>query len=117
MIGLTMTDRPRQKVVDIGVVREAGRLARLVREIAETTEKVFFTDHAVRRMRERGFSDADVYRVLRFGSLQGDPWIEPEGDKACKVVMVRRGDRTAGVITIIIEPDGELVIKTVEWED
>ncbi|WP_291535634.1 DUF4258 domain-containing protein [Brevundimonas sp.] len=112
-----MAEKPRQNVVDLGLVRETGRLAQLVREIAADTEKVFFTDHAVRRMWERGISDAEVYKVLRLGHIHGQPWIEDGGDKACKVVMPRRGERTTGVITIIVEPDGELVIKTVEWED
>ncbi len=112
-----MVEKPRQKVVDLGLVRESGRLAGVIREIAKDTEKVFFTDHAVKRMWERGISDAEVYKVLRLGHILGDVWIEESGEKACKVVMPRRGERTVGVITIIIEPDGELVIKTVEWED
>lgn len=112
-----MIDKPRRNVVDLGHVREAGRLAQVVRQIAADTAKVFFTDHAVRRMWERGISDAEVYKVLQLGHIQGDPWIEDSGEKACKVVMPRRGERTTGVITIIVEPEGELVIKTVEWED
>lgn len=116
MIG-AMTGSPRQNVVDLGLVRETGRLAALIREIARDTAKVFLTDHAKDRMWERGIEDIEIYRALRQGHVQGQAWIEEEGDKACKVVLSRRGDRTVGVITIIVEPEGELVIKTVEWED
>ena len=116
MIGV-MERRPRQNVVDLGLVRETGRLAALVREIAQDTAKVFLTDHARDRMWERGIEDVEIYRALRIGHIQGQPWTEEEGDKACKVILTRRGDRTVGVITIILEPEGELVIKTVEWED
>ena len=116
MIG-AMERRPRQNVVDLGLVRETGRLAALIRVISQDTSKVFLTDHARDRMWERGIEDVEIYRALRVGHVQGDAWIEEEGDKACKVVLARRGDRAVGVITIIVEPEGELVIKTVEWED
>src|SRR5690606_15386083 len=99
------------------LAREMGPLMARVREIAATTEKVHFTDHAAGRMWERNISDMDVFRALRLGEISGLPWYEDDGSKACKVTLQRRGDRTVGVVTSVIEPEGELVVKTVEWED
>lgn len=116
MIGV-MTERPNHKVVRLPIVQGIGEMMAQIRLIAKDTSKVFLTDHAVNRMHERGISDADVFRVLRIGEIRGAPWHEEDGDKACKVVLAPRGDRAVGVITILIDADGTLVVKTVEWED
>ncbi len=89
----------------------------LVRSIAEDTSKVHLSDHAVGRMYDRGISDADVFRTLRNGDIRGKAWVEESGEQACKVVLTQRGDRAIGVVTIVFAEDGELLVKTVEWED
>lgn len=116
MIGV-MSDQPDRKPARLYVVEGGADLMAKIRQIAADTSKVFLTDHAVARMIERGFSDGDVFRVLRVGDMSGSPWIEEDGCKACKVVLRQRGDRDIGVVTILISEDSELVVKTVEWED
>lgn len=116
MIGV-MTERPDRKVVRLPVVHGVGELMAQVRSIAKDTAKVFLTDHAVNRMYERGISDIEVFKVLRIGEIRGAPWLEEDGSKACKVVLAPRGDRAVGVVTILIDTESVLVVKTVEWED
>lgn len=112
-----MKESLRPKVVRLPIAQGVGEMMTRIRAISKDTEKVFLTDHAVNRMFERGISDAEIFRALRFGEIRGGLWEEDDGEKACKVVMTRRGDRTIGVITILIDADDELVVKTVEWED
>ncbi|MFC5372917.1 DUF4258 domain-containing protein [Brevundimonas faecalis] len=112
-----MTERPSRKTVRLPVVQGVGELMARIRLIAKDTGKVFLTDHAVDRIRERGISDVVVFKVLRIGEIRGAPWFEEDGSKACKVVLTPRGDRTVGVVTILIDEADELVVKTVEWED
>ena len=88
-----------------------------IRDIATDTSNVFLTDHAVNRMIQRGISDVEVFGALRIGEIQGAPWLENGNCRACKVVLLRKGDRAIGVVTILLDEKGELVVKTVEWED
>lgn len=111
-----MTDQNTSKVVRLSDVRGAGAVMAKIREIAKDTAKVFLTDHAVKRMFERGISDGDVFKALRVGEIRDGVWEEEDG-KGCKVVLVQRGDRTIGVISILIDQEDEIVVKTVEWED
>lgn len=116
MIGV-MADQHGRKPARLYVVNGRADLMALIRELAGDTSKVFLTDHAVARMFERGLSDGDVFKVLRMGEIVGSPWLEEDGCRACKVVLRQKGDRDIGVITILVNEDSELVVKTVEWED
>lgn len=87
-----------------------------IREIAQVTENVILGTHALERMLEREIFDADVYRVLRTGYVDEAPVQATNGEWKCKVVRKIRGDRSAGVVTIILL-NGKLFVKTVEWED
>ena len=89
---------------------------RRIRAIAADSGKVILGDHAVERMAERDIFDFDVLRILRDGSIRGDPERTPRGEWKCKMVMRLRGGRDAGVVTIILRDD-RLFVKTVEWED
>lgn len=89
----------------------------LIRQIAQKSCNVAFSDHAEERMDERGISDLDALRVLRAGDLSGpmSPGKYP-GEWKCKVVAPIKGRREVGVVTLLIKKR-KLRVKTVEWED
>jgi len=88
----------------------------LIKQIVEDTEKVFFSNHAKERQEERDIIDMDVFNILRKGYVNDDPTLNENGDWECKIIYKLRGSRTAGVVVVFFV-DGELLIKTVEWED
>lgn len=67
-------------------------------------------------MVERGFSDRDLFKVLRSGSIDGEPARTPRGEVKCKMTYRLIGNRDAGAVTVIVD-DKELLIVTMEWED
>ena len=86
-----------------------------VRELAESSSNVIFTDHAREQGRARDISTEDVMRILRSGFINDAP-IAEDGKWKVKVLFKLRGQRDAGVVALILW-QGKLVIKTVEWED
>lgn len=112
-----MTKPPRQYLVDFPNAAVLGRLLQEIRFLAYVSEKVFFSPHAQQQMALRGLTDVEAINVLRLGEIKGLPWHEPEiGGRACKVAFRPRGSRVIGVVTVILD-QGELLVKTVEWED
>jgi len=89
---------------------------RRIANISFDSDQVVFTDHAQIRMEERGISMPDVLRILRHGDIEDPPSEDHPGEWKCKVTDKLRG-RTAGVVTVIIDADEQLIIVTVEWED
>jgi hypothetical protein len=87
-----------------------------VRQIAWESGDVIFTHHAEERMKDRGISVPEVLEILRGGYIDDPPRLEVEGEWKCKVTANLRG-RTAGVVTVILDEEGQLIIVTVEWED
>ena len=89
---------------------------RVVRERAAKTDNIFFAVHAFERIEERSIVQEDVYWILETGSVDGEPVLE---DGEWKVIMVRRmpGKREAGVVTLFVQENEELFVKTVEWMD
>ena len=69
------------------------------------------------RMAERDIIDVEVFRILQNGALSREPEQTPKGEWKLKLVMRLRGNRDAGVVTIILHGDRKLLVKTVEWED
>ena len=94
------------------------RLVRAVRKRAEDSANIIFSSHAQQRMYERDISDADVLRILQNGDLRGavEPAKERSGQKV-KMVYRLRGNREAGVVTIVFAHTTQLLVVTVEWED
>jgi hypothetical protein len=108
-------NRPKSSIVTTFRLT-ANEAARRIHQTAERTEYVIFGQHALERMEERGITDAQVYEVLRTGHVTEPPALTELGEWKCKIVKQLRGDREAGVVTIILK-SGKLFIKTVEWED
>jgi hypothetical protein len=94
----------------------SSQAERIIRQLATDSAKVVVTGHAQDRMEERGFSDHDLFAVLRSGMVVGWPERTPESEWKCKVVKRITGHREAGVITVIAKGD-LLIIVTMEWED
>ena len=94
------------------------RLVRTIRKNAIDSANVGFSPHARQRMDERDISDADVLRILRNGDLRGgvEQARERNGQKL-KMVYRLRGNREAGVVTIVFSNATRLHVVTVQWED
>ena len=92
------------------------RAQELVRSIAIDTSRVIIGDHARRRMAEREISDIEVYRILQTGHVMEEPSQTDMKEWKCKIVKTLKGNREAGVVTVILH-SGMLFAMTVEWED
>lgn len=95
----------------------ANELEGTIRALATKVVSPGFSEHALVRMDERGITTLDVMHVLKVGSIKGE--IEAgraAGEWKCKVVANIRGNRDAGVVTVVINRE-KLFVKTVEWED
>ena len=92
-------------------------LIRYIRNLARNSENVILTNHAMKRMAERDIVDTEVFKILQSGTLTGVPEQTSRGEWKLKLVMRIRGNRDAGVVTIILHGDRMLLVKTVEWED
>src|SRR5690242_8359234 len=103
-----------------GVVRKfrmrPERAQELIRSIAADTSKVIIGDHTKRRMAEREISAIEVYRILQTGHVMEEPSQTDMKEWKCKVVKPIKGNREAGVVTIILR-NKMLFAMTVEWED
>ena len=88
----------------------------VIRRRAASSSNVIIGDHARDRMCERGISDIEVYRILKCGDVEGEPEKTEQGEWKVKVCMRLKGNRDAGVVTIILV-DERLFVMTVEWED
>ncbi len=102
------------KVVPLGL--STSKAQTIIRETARDTSKVILSAHALERMEEREISDIEVYRLLQTGDVFDPPTRTEYKEWKCKVVKRLKGNRLAGVITIILH-NGRLFVKTVEWED
>ena len=81
------------------------------------TDNVVFTDHTWDRVSEREITRADVFDILRTGHCHDQPVLNEKGD--WQVIVSKRiaGRREAGALTIMLEKNNLLIIRTVEWID
>lgn len=92
---------------------------RRIRALAKKSENVLYTEHALEQMEAREIFDGDVLVIYRSdaASIKGEVKKgKRNGEHHCKVVRRIRGNREAGVVTIIL-PSDKLLVLTVEWED
>ena len=90
---------------------------RVIKNRSANSDNVIFTDHAWDRVDERDLTRADVSKILQEGYCQTEPERNEEGE--WQVIMVARiaGSRDAGAVTVILEGESKLVIRTVQWMD
>ena len=67
-------------------------------------------------MAKRDIFIDDVFKVLRNGTVDDAPTLTRHNEWQCKLVHRIKGNRSVGVVTIILHK-AKLFIKTVEWED
>jgi hypothetical protein len=87
-----------------------------IKSKARETRNVIFGDHAKEQADHRDIPKDEVFRILRTGTIKGDPEKARRGEWKCKMIKRIRGGRDAGIVVIILR-NGRLFIKTVEWED
>lgn len=83
---------------------------RKVREIAAISERVFFRNHARRRMKERDITTTHVFHCLKLGFVEHDPYLNENGNWEFNVI-----GRVAGtqiVVGVEIDWPQELIVIT-----
>jgi hypothetical protein len=105
----------RQSVVKLRLT--AGAAKQRVRELAQTTGNLVWTEHIQQRMAERGIDSDAVLRILRTGDVEEEPEeAKKPGDWKIKLVRMMGTGRVAGVVTVLVQTS-RLVLVTTEWED
>ena len=99
------------RVSTLGLTRHAARS--ILREAAEQTGRIGFTDHAVRQMRARHISRMQVVRCLRHGGITEGPTLDHYGKWVCRVEHLTAGDAIA-VVAAIDLPSRVIVITVFE---
>lgn len=68
------------------------RFITIIQEIAKKTERVKFSRHAKKRMKERGFTSGQVYTCLRRGVIYEPVHQDVRGDHKCTLRHLCAGD-------------------------
>ena len=91
-----------------------ARALQLIREISADSCKVFYTQHAEKRMNQRKITRTQVMRCLQKGSITEGPARGTRGNWELKMEVYSAGDPVA--VVAALENDGEgnyiLVITT-----
>jgi hypothetical protein len=98
-------------------VPTARTIEAMVRKLAEKTDNIAWSDHALKRMYERDIPDVVAVEVLRSGIAKGE--IESgknAGEWKVKMTKPVKGRREVGVVVLTVR-SARLFVKTVEWED
>lgn len=90
---------------------------RIIHERAQISDNINWTEHALERSQERDITSQEIYRILRDGQVLQEPTLNDHGDWEAVIQRRVRGNRDAGAVTIIIEKNNELTLKTVMWMD
>lgn len=115
-----MTIKKQGKVVALPLGN--ANLQREIRRRAENKNNVRFSAHAFDRIGERSgvveITQEDVYKVLRFGDIEGNPRPgKKDGEMVATVVYRPKGSRAVGVATVVKGSDDKLFVTTVMWRD
>lgn len=89
----------RGKVVPIGLT--PVRAMRLLREIAKDSRRVYFTDHAERRMLKRHITRMQVMRCLSEGTLTKGPLRDKRKDNWKMTLKVFSAGETVTVVVAL----------------
>lgn len=83
---------------------------RLLRETARDSGRVFVTQHASRRMRERGITLTQVLRCLRKGHIVEGPVRSLKGNWEMAVEVHTAGDVLTVVAALEIDKHGNCIV-------
>ena len=99
------------------LVPSARTIEAMARQLAQNTDNIAWSDHALDRMSERGITDVIAVDVLRYGTSNGEiEAAKNPGEWKVKMTMPVKGRREVGVLVLTVR-NARLFVKTVEWED
>ncbi|MCE6007570.1 DUF4258 domain-containing protein [Acinetobacter soli] len=78
-----------------------------LREIAKDSSKVFFTDHARKRMKQRKITNRQIICCMEHGQFDEGPYRETNGSWKMKLSVISAGD----VISVVLVLDWDDVTK------
>ncbi len=81
-----------------------------VREIAADSNRVFLTDHAKRRMRERKVTRMQVMECLRKGTISEPAHLNIHGEWQATLTHQNAGDQVKVAVSIERQEDGDLAV-------
>ncbi len=90
------------KLDDVGVLR-------LIRETAAETSRVFFVDHAKKRMRERKITPTHIYGCLRRGTVREPAFVNIRGHWQCTLTRKYAGDEITAIVALERNDDGNWI--------
>ena len=100
--------------VPIPLARPEGEVEQIIQTTSKDSANVYFTGHAEQRMKERGFFDTDVFRVLRYGSIPKRPKFSKEHQDWTYVMELRlKSGITLGVVVAMEPLPTDVVVVTV----
>ena len=92
-----MTDKPSAEKAVVPFRLTAGAAQKRVRELAQNSSNLLWTDHIKQRMQDRGIDTDAVLRILREGDVEEEP-TEAKKPGDWKIKMVRKmGNGTEGM--------------------
>lgn len=114
---MTKSPEPDPKQIVQPIAISVRTIEVMVHQLAQKTENIAWSDHAMERMTERGITDVMAVDVLRAGSAKGqvEPGTNP-GEWKIKMTRPVKGRREVGVVVLTVR-NARLFVKTVEWED
>jgi hypothetical protein len=90
-----------------------AQLQQHIRLLVQDSHRVFISDHAAQRMRERQVSDYQVLECLRLGIIQRPPEIDRQTeDVKCRVEYFGTA-RNVSVIVALDQVEPDIVVVTV----
>ena len=93
--------------------RSESQLAKHIRTVSKTTERVAFTKHARTQMRMRKVSPTEVFECIRHGVIRRPPEISGDGASLeCRMERYVAG-RELAVVVALCDEDPDAVLVTV----
>ncbi len=84
---------------------------RIIRAVAKESERVFFSEHAVQRMKQRHITRVQVLECLRRGTISEPTHQDVHGNWKCNVSWAHAGDQITVAVGIKKdEKTGEFLI-------
>ncbi|GMR08115.1 MAG: hypothetical protein BMS9Abin26_1120 [Gammaproteobacteria bacterium] len=101
--------RKGKEAAQIGLLK--SRAKQLIRGAAENTDRIGWSDHALKRMRQRRVSPSQVLKVLRQGKMIGNPSLDKNtGHWKCKLERYTAGDCLNVIVAIERNEDNTPII-------
>jgi len=73
---------------------------RIIQEAAQESGRIFFTSHAIKRMRQRRITRTQVIECLRKGRISESSHRDIKGDWKCNMTWLHAGDNVTATVVI-----------------